>query len=65
MLSIQPGTWHSQVLRGRSDQYFGPDTSTLTSVKYDSMPGFSLTSLLTVLVSVVGAPRDQGNSFNN
>ena len=35
----------------------------LTSVKYHSMPGLSLTSLLTVLVSVVGAPRDQGKFF--
>ena len=62
LFSLGPGTVR---FSEAADQYFGPDTSTLTSVKYNSMPGFSVTSLLTVLVSVVGAPRDQGNSFNN
>ena len=45
MLSIQPGIWYSQVLRGHGPAFW-PHLP-LTCVKYDSMPGFSLTSLLT------------------
>lgn len=60
MLSIQPGIWYSQVLRA-TDQHFGPGTSTsdLCQVRFHAwvFPHFPPD-----LVSVVGAPRDQGNS---